>query len=48
MQKGQTHAVGYTVGMQYVVGMQYTVGVSAKKSTHTVDLGNMGAGDRYL
>ena len=48
MQKGQTHAVGYTVGMQYVVGMQYTVGVSAKRSTHTVDLANMGGGDHYL
>ena len=31
VQKGQTHAVGYTVGMQYAVG------VSAKMSTHTVD-----------
>ena len=35
-------------GMQYAVGMQYTVGVSAKRSTHTVDLANMGGGDRYL
>ena len=54
MQKGQTHAVGctvcsrYTVGTQYAVGMQYTVGVSAKRSTHTVALANMGGGDRYL
>ena len=48
MQKGQTHAVGYTVGMRYVVGMQYAVGVSAKRSTHTVDLANMGGGDHYL
>ena len=54
MQKGQTHAVGYTacsrygVGMQYTVGMQYAVGVSAKRSTHTVDLANMGGGDHYL
>ena len=30
------------------VGMQYAVGVSAKRSTHTVDLANMGGGDRYL
>ena len=38
MQKGQTHAVGYTIGMQYAVG------VSAKRSTHTVDLANMVVG----
>ena len=54
MQKGQTHAVGYTVcsrytvGMQYAVGTQYAVGVSAKRSTHTVDLANKGGGDHYL
>ena len=30
--------------MQYAVGMQYTVGVSAKRSTHTVDLANMVVG----
>ena len=54
MQKGQTHAVGYTVcsryavDMQYAVGMQHAVGVSANRSTHTVDLENMGGGDRYL
>ena len=48
MQKGQTHTVGYTVGMQYAVGTQYVVGVSAKRSTHTVDLANMGGGDCYL
>ena len=30
MQKGQTHTVGYTVGMQYAVG------VSAKMSTHSL------------
>ena len=42
VQKGQTHIVGYAVGMQYAVG------VSAKRSTHTVDLANIGAGDRYL
>ena len=30
-------------------GTQYAVGVSAKRSTgHTVDLANMGGGDRYL
>ena len=48
MQKGQTHTVGYTVGTQYAVGMQYAVGVSAERSTHTVDLANMGGGDHYL
>ena len=48
MQKGQTHRVGYAVGAQYTVGTQYTVGLSAKRSTHTVDLANMGGGDRYL
>ena len=54
MQKGQTHKVGYAVGTQYAVGMQYAVGtqyavdVGAKRSTHTVDLANMGGGDRYL
>ena len=44
MQKGQTHAVG----AQYAVGMQYTGGLGAKRSTHTVDLANMGNGDCYL
>ena len=34
--------------MQYAVGMQYTVGVSAKRSTHTVNLVNKGGGDHYL
>ena len=48
MQKGQTHRVGYAVGMQYAVGTQSTVGVSAKRSTHTVDLANMGGGVCYL
>ena len=48
MQKGQTHAVGYAVGMQYTVGKQYAVDVGAKRSTHTVNLANMGGGDRYL
>ena len=38
----------YAVGMQYTVGMQYAVGVSAKRSTHTVDLANMGGGNCYL
>ena len=32
----------------YTVGMQYAVGVSAKRSTHTVDLAIMGGGDHYL
>ena len=54
MQKGQTHTVEYTVcsrytvWSRYAVGMQYAVGVSAKRSTHTVDLANMGSGDHYL
>ena len=48
MQKGQTHAVGYAVGTQYTVGTQYAVGVSAKRSTHKVDLVIMGGGDCYL
>ena len=30
------------------VGTQYAVGVSGKRSTHTVDLANIGGGDRYL
>ena len=38
---------GYAVGAQYAVGMQYTVDVGAKRSTQTVDLVNMGGGDRY-
>ena len=29
-------------------GTHYTVGVSAKRSTCTVDLANMGGGDHYL
>ena len=44
------YAVGlqYAVGMQYAIGMQKAVGVSAKRSTHAVDLANMGGGDHYL
>ena len=38
----------YAVGTQYTVGTQYAVGVSAKRSTHTVDLANMHGGDHYL
>ena len=38
----------YAVGTQYVVGTQYAVGVSAKRSTHTVDVANMGGWDHYL
>ena len=38
----------YAVGTQYTVGMQYAVGVSAKRSTHTVYLANIGGGDCYL
>ena len=43
-------AVGmqYAEYMQCAVGMQYAVGVSAKRSTHTVDLANMGGADCYL
>ena len=37
MRKGQTHTVGYTVGMQCAVAMRYAVGVNAKRSTHTVE-----------
>ena len=48
VQKGQTHAVGYAVHSRYTVGMQYAVAVSAKRSTHTVDLANIGGGDHYL
>ena len=44
MQKGQTQTVGYAVRTQYAVALQYTVGVSAKRSTHTVDLANMVVG----
>ena len=38
----------HAVGAQYTVGVQYAVDVSAKRSIHTVDLANMGGGDRYL
>ena len=38
----------YAVGTQYTVGTQNAVGVSAKRSTHTVDLANMGGGDHYF
>ena len=38
----------HTVGMRYAVGTQYAVGISAKRSTGTVELANMGGGDRYL
>ena len=34
--------------MQYAVGTRYTVAVSAKRSTHTVDLANIAGGDHYL
>ena len=36
------------LGMQYTVGTQYAVGFCAKRSTHTVDLANMGGGAHYL
>ena len=32
VQKGQTHRVGYAVGMQFAVGIQCAVDVSAKRS----------------
>ena len=38
----------YAVGMQYTVRMQYAVGVSAKRSTHTVDLASMDGEDCYF
>ena len=38
----------YAVRSRYAVCSRYAVGVSAKRSTHTVDLANMGGGDRYL
>ena len=38
----------HTVDTVDAVGTQYAVGVSAKRSTHTVDLANMGGGDSYL
>ena len=43
MQKGNCipHAVD-------AVGAQYAVDVSAERSTHTVDLANMGHRDHYL
>ena len=50
MQWGTQYTVGTqcAVGMQYAVGTQYAVGVSTKRSTHTVDLANIGGGDCYL
>ena len=47
-QWGMQWGMQYTVGMQYTAGMQYVAGVSAKRSTHTLDLANMGGGDCYL
>ena len=38
----------HAVGAQYAVGTQCAVGVSAKRSTGTVDLANMGGGDHYI
>ena len=43
VQKGQTP---HAVGAQYAVGMQYAVGISAKRSSGTVELTNMGGRDR--
>ena len=36
------------VGSRYAVCSRYTVCVNAKRSNHTVDLANMGGGDRCL
>ena len=38
--------MGYAVCGRYTVCSRYTVGVGAKRSTHTVDLANMGGLDR--
>ena len=38
---------GYAVRSAHAVSAQYAVGVSAKRSTGTVELANMGGGDRY-
>ena len=38
----------YAVHSRYAVCSRYPVGVSANRSTHTVDLANMGDGDRCL
>ena len=38
---------GYAVRSAHAVSAQYTVDVSAKRSTGTVELANMGGGDRY-
>ena len=43
VQKG--HCTPYAVD---AVGAHYAVDVSAKRSTYTVDLANIGAGDHYL
>ena len=45
VQKGQTP---HAVCMQYAVGTQCAVGISAKRSTGTVELANIGGGDSYL
>ena len=43
VQKGQLKGQTYT--LRYTVGTQYAVCVSAKRSSGTVDLANMGGGD---
>ena len=48
MQKGQTLAVGYTLRSRYAVHSRYALSVSAKRSTHTVDLANIPGGEHYL
>ena len=35
-------------GTHYAVGMLYAISVSAKRSTHKVDLANMAGGDHYF
>ena len=49
VQKGQTppHS-GYAVRSAHAVSAQYAVGVSAKRSTGTVELANMGGPLRPL
>ena len=56
MHKPTQWGTQYAVGMQYAVGVsakrsnptQCAVCVGAKRSTHTVDLANMGGGDHYI
>ena len=47
VQKGETHPVGYAVCRRYVVHSMRWVLVQ-KRSTHTMDLANMGGWDHYF